>query len=101
MYAGQVMEIGPAETVEADANHPYTIALLAARPSIATARARLDAIPGHPMSAYGAPDAACAFESRCKHAAEECRSAMPTLVAFGDRSVRCVRIGTSGAANGS
>ena len=92
MYAGQVMEIGEAESVESNPTHPYTIALLGARPSIAASRARLDAIPGQPMSAYDAPDDACAFESRCKHAVDECRAAMPQLVAFGPRSVRCIRI---------
>jgi len=94
MYAGQVMEIGPAESVEAEPTHPYTVALLAARPSITAARVRLDAIPGQPMSAYDAPEAACAFEPRCRHATLECRQAMPMLVARGDRSVRCVRIDT-------
>ena len=100
MYAGQVMEIGPAEAMEEEPIHPYTVALLAARPSITAARARLDAIAGQPMSAYDAPDDGCAFEARCKHAAEECRASMPALITRGDRAVRCVRIDSLRAVEG-
>jgi oligopeptide/dipeptide ABC transporter ATP-binding protein len=94
MYAGQVMEVGPSEVVEGQPQHPYTVALLGARPSITVARARLDAIPGQPLSAYAAPMAACSFAPRCAHAVDACRTAMPPLVALGSQSARCVRVGS-------
>jgi oligopeptide/dipeptide ABC transporter ATP-binding protein len=94
MYAGQVMEIGPSEVVEAQPQHPYTVALLGARPSITTARARLDAIPGQPLSPYDAPAAACSFAPRCAHALDACRAAMPSFVALGPQSARCILVGS-------
>jgi oligopeptide/dipeptide ABC transporter ATP-binding protein len=94
MYAGQVMEIGPSEVVEGQPQHPYTVALLGARPSITIARARLDAIPGQPLSPYAAPEAACSFAPRCAHALDACRTAMPSLVALGPQSARCVLAGS-------
>ncbi len=94
MYAGQVMEIGPSDVVEGRPQHPYTVALLGARPSITFARARLDAIPGQPLSPYAAPEAACSFAPRCAHALDACRTAMPSLVALGPQSARCVLAGS-------
>ena len=92
MYAGQIMEIGQSAAVEDHPLHPYAVALLGARPSITVTRQRLDAIPGQPMSAYDAPDGACSFAARCKHAVDECRAGMPPLASVEDRSVRCVRV---------
>jgi oligopeptide/dipeptide ABC transporter ATP-binding protein len=94
MYAGQVMEIGPSDVVEGQPQHPYTVALLGARPSITFARARLDAIPGQPLSPFAAPEVACSFAPRCAHALDACRTAMPTLVELGPQSARCVLAGS-------
>ena len=46
MYAGQVMEIGPTNTLFASPKHPYSTGLLGSFPSIRGARQPLQGIPG-------------------------------------------------------
>jgi peptide/nickel transport system ATP-binding protein len=103
MYAGQVVESGPADLLLSSwgaglPRHPYTDALLAARPSDAeiAARARLRAIPGEVPDATARPRG-CRFFPRCPAAARaspavraRCEAEAPALVtvAAGHR-VRC------------
>lgn len=77
MYAGQIVEIGPTESVFGNPRHPYTRALLNCIPSVDQAT-RLDAIPGQPPDLAELP-AGCRFAGRCRHARSECRSAAPQL----------------------
>jgi oligopeptide/dipeptide ABC transporter ATP-binding protein len=72
MYAGRIVEHGTAEQVYARPAHPYTAALLAARPRLDADRQSLQAIRGTP------PDLAqltgeCAFLPRCGKAVNACR----------------------------
>jgi oligopeptide/dipeptide ABC transporter ATP-binding protein len=90
MYAGQVMEMQTAEMLHADPLHPYTAALVAARPSIDREAERLAAIRGRPLSAFEAPDG-CAFASRCPHVEDRCRQVRPSLDPLDQGLVRCVR----------
>ncbi|EFH09261.1 ABC transporter ATP-binding protein, partial [Teichococcus cervicalis] len=46
MYAGRIVERAPAAALFTGAQHPYTLALLAAMPSLTGAQARLEPIPG-------------------------------------------------------
>ncbi len=55
MYAGEVMETQPASRLHDDPWHPYSAALVAARPRIDATAERLAAIPGRPLSAFEAP----------------------------------------------
>src|SRR6185436_1621888 len=49
MYAGRIVEAGPAEQIYHDPRHPYTIALLKSVPRLDRARqARLDPVEGQP-----------------------------------------------------
>ncbi|KAF0093049.1 MAG: peptide/nickel transport system ATP-binding protein [Puniceicoccaceae bacterium 5H] len=48
MYAGQVMEIGPSQVICEAPRHPYTQALLRARPSASLRGQPLYALPGNP-----------------------------------------------------
>ena len=79
MYAGRLVETGPSAAVLARPAHPYTAALLAARPSLAGPRlARLPAIPGQPPDPAHRPPG-CAFAPRCAVAEPRCSAAVPPL----------------------
>ena len=90
MYAGQIVEQQPSATLHAHPRHPYTAALVGARPDIASTAPRLTAIPGQPLSAFEAPPG-CAFAPRCPLAVDDCRGTRPALRILGDVSVRCIR----------
>ncbi len=90
MYAGQIVEVQAAGTLHDRPRHPYTAALVAARPRIDAMATRLAAIPGRPLSAFEAP-AGCAFATRCLHVQDRCREARPALRPLGDGVVRCIR----------
>jgi oligopeptide/dipeptide ABC transporter ATP-binding protein len=84
LYAGQVVERQRSAELHRDPLHPYTAALVQARPEIDHRAARLPAIPGHPTTAYEAPDG-CAFAPRCRFAQDACRTAVPPLLQIGRR----------------
>lgn len=79
MYAGRVVEDGEAVGMLAAPAHPYTAALLAARPRIDDSPlAGLATLPGQPPEPGRWP-AGCAFEPRCRHRRTICREAEPAL----------------------
>jgi len=99
LYAGEVVESQRAEQLHRDPLHPYTAALVQARPDIRQRAERLSAVPGHPTTAYEAPEG-CAFAPRCRFAQDRCRTGTPQLVRLGTASEagpggtglsRCVR----------
>ncbi|MFF9213080.1 MULTISPECIES: ABC transporter ATP-binding protein [unclassified Streptomyces] len=91
LYAGQVMERQASARLHEDPLHPYTAALVQARPEIGRRVERLPAIAGHPTTAYEAPDG-CAFAPRCHVAQPECRESVPALLRIGSSETRCVRM---------
>jgi peptide/nickel transport system ATP-binding protein len=93
MYGGMVMESGATRDVLDHPAHPYTRALLAARPQIGAARAgKLRTIPGVAPPAGEAPRG-CAFAGRCPLTIAACADAMPPASALGpDRYARCFRL---------
>jgi peptide/nickel transport system ATP-binding protein len=97
MYGGAVREEGPVEAVLGEARHPYTRALLEARPRLGAPRGeRLRAIPGVAPSAVEAPTG-CPFVGRCPLAIDACRAAPPPPVRLGaDHVVRCIRVDEAG-----
>ena len=92
MYAGQIVEVCSSTMLHDGAQHPYTVALAAARPRIDATSARLPAIAGRPRSAFEAPIGECAFADRCVHAADVCRTVRPRLELVGHGMVRCARV---------
>ena len=65
MYAGKAMEYGPAKTVFADPEHPYTWGLLGSMPRLdRPVMDRLLPIPGNPPSLINVPSG-CPFHPRC------------------------------------
>jgi oligopeptide transport system ATP-binding protein len=83
MYAGMVMEEGPAESVFASPRHPYTLGLLQSVPRLDTPRGRaLQPIEGAPRDMLQAPSA-CPFAPRCTYEVEQSRQEVPPLVEVG------------------
>jgi peptide/nickel transport system ATP-binding protein len=81
MYAGRVVEQGPAELVSTEPVHPYTRALVAAAPvpdPAAQARNRA-ARQALAVRQRGAPAVGCAFAGRCPLATDVCRTERPPL----------------------
>jgi peptide/nickel transport system ATP-binding protein len=89
MYAGRVIEYGPAASIFATPKHPYTRALLASVPSPARAE-YLVGIDGQPPSPGHRPPG-CAFAPRCAFAIERCRATTPPPVLIGSQVVYCIR----------
>jgi oligopeptide/dipeptide ABC transporter ATP-binding protein len=89
MYAGQVVETGPAAAVLKDPSHPYTQALLASVPRLGARHQVLASIPGTVPPA-GSPPTGCRFHPRCPVAAPVCRVEVPLPKWMGGgRAVRC------------
>jgi len=78
MYAGQVVEEAPVEALFAMPQHPYTVGLMGAIPSLGAPRARLAAIEGMVPAATAMPEG-CRFASRCPFADAQCREQAPPL----------------------
>ncbi len=78
MYAGQVVEQAPVGELFAMPQHPYTVGLMGAIPSIDAPRERLAAIDGMVPAATAMP-AGCRFAARCPFADARCRDAAPPL----------------------
>lgn len=81
MYAGQVVELGPAARVFRQPRHPYTVALFRSVPTLdGETPETLPAIEGQPPSPSDRPPG-CAFEPRCflGHGRSDCRAVRPTL----------------------
>lgn len=94
MYAGRIVESGPAarvfgtdafsdgSAIRSGARHPYTRRLLKAYPNIRRERVFIDGIPGSPPD-LAAPPQGCRFHPRCAEAVEACLEP-PPLVDLGD-----------------
>jgi peptide/nickel transport system ATP-binding protein len=93
MYGGMAMESGRTQDVLARPAHPYTKALLRARPRAGAPRGeRLQAIVGAAPAA-GALPKGCPFAGRCPLTIDACGAAVPPPAMVGnDHMARCIRI---------
>ncbi|WP_218019853.1 ABC transporter ATP-binding protein [Rhodococcoides yunnanense] len=81
-YAGRVLETAPTEELLRNPRHPYTSALLKARPETSDVdgvRSELTPIKGQPVTASTAPEG-CPFAPRCDDAQDACTGLVPALV---------------------
>jgi peptide/nickel transport system ATP-binding protein len=94
MYAGRIVEEGPAEAVFRESAHPYTKALAGAFPEIGDARFR-----GKPSGLGGDPPdpqhipGGCPFHPRCAEAVAACPTLDVELWKAGDdRRAACIHV---------
>ncbi|MFJ5835377.1 ABC transporter ATP-binding protein [Streptomyces shenzhenensis] len=94
MYAGRVVEEGPARTVHEDARHPYGKALSTAFPHIGDPASRFapQGLPGDPPDPFALPSG-CAFHPRCPVALDVCATQDQMLhEVTGGRRAACVHV---------
>ena len=80
MYAGRIMEYGPAKQIFEQPQHPYTWGLLDSMPSVERKLSALVPIEGSPPSLLS-PPTGCPFNPRCRYRFEPCPTVRPPLVA--------------------
>jgi peptide/nickel transport system ATP-binding protein len=90
LYAGELVEEGPAASVFRDPRHPYTVGLMRCVPAFGRRKdqGRLETIPGFPPSP-GSVIGRCVFEGRCANATERCGREAPPLQDLHGRLSRC------------
>jgi oligopeptide transport system ATP-binding protein len=81
MYAGRIVESGPAKPLFRNPHHPYTVGLLKSVPRLNEPRRdTLQTISGLPPDLAHLPPG-CAFAPRCFLATDDCWQAVPDLFA--------------------
>ena len=92
VYAGSLVEVGPAAALEEDPLHPYTRGLLLSEPTAARRQTALATMPGNvprPSDVAGV----CTFEPRCEWSTGQCSASRPALrEVFPGRSTACLRV---------
>ena len=79
LYAGQVMETGPVETIFRRPAHAYTLGLMRSLPDGTRTRQRLQGISGQPPDPARMPEG-CRFAPRCSFETAPCREGAKPLV---------------------
>ena len=93
MYAGRVIEHGPAGKVFTDPLHPYAAALAASFPHIGDAEARYApaGLPGDPPDPSELPTG-CSFHPRCPKRFDDCDRVVPELRGDETRAAACLLV---------
>ncbi|MCX5380618.1 ABC transporter ATP-binding protein [Streptomyces sp. NBC_00091] len=94
MYAGRIVETGPAAELLAAPRHPYTAGLIGSSPPLdGSPPDRLVPIPGAPLGLLE-PAPGCAFAPRCRFAEPgRCEQSPPPLAVEGSAGAACHRLG--------
>ncbi len=88
MYAGQIVETGPASEIFKAPRHPYTQALMNSLPESAEGSERLKALPGVVPGALDRPSG-CLLNPRCPYATDRCRVEEPGYFGPEGRQSKC------------
>jgi len=78
MYAGELVEVAPADKILTAPQHPYTRALGRSFPPLTGPKQRLEGIAGAPPSLSALPEG-CRFSPRCGEAIPMCTRVVPEL----------------------
>ncbi|MES0491731.1 MAG: ABC transporter ATP-binding protein [Leptospirales bacterium] len=93
MYAGQIIEYGPADKILTKSKHPYTQGLINSIPDYDSHKnkktKKLHAIPGQVPSLGNIPKG-CAFRNRCEYAESRCEHEIE-FKKTKDSMYRCIR----------
>jgi peptide/nickel transport system ATP-binding protein len=91
LYAGSLLEVGDAPSVQRDPFHPYALGLLLSEPPADRRVPKLIAIRGQVPRA-DAVAGRCAFADRCDWVKDACRAAKPPLAELAPgRFTACIR----------
>jgi peptide/nickel transport system ATP-binding protein len=97
MYAGHIVETGPAEEILSSPRHPYTQLLLSAAPDPkAELNVAAETDRGEPPKVIN-PAPGCRFRSRCPLAIEVCHSVTPELSELAPGHAAACHVAQSGA----
>lgn len=88
MYGGRIVEAAPVEELFEAPKHPYTVGLMASRPSLLKQGEALQCIPGMVPPLNKMPKG-CAFAPRCSKAMPICHEQMPALKERQGHALRC------------
>jgi peptide/nickel transport system ATP-binding protein len=89
MYAGQIVETGPIDSLINEPLHPYTQGLLASMPENCAEDSALTCIPGN-VPLPGTIVSGCKFSERCSYKRAQCLQENPPMLKIDEcRSVRC------------
>ena len=78
MYAGEIVEEAPVDSLFNHPSHPYTVGLIASVPKLGSGVKVLPSIPGSVPDLSMLPKG-CRFAPRCKYATERCHNEEPSL----------------------
>ena len=88
MYAGRIVEFGPARAVLEAPEHPYTQGLVSSVPDLNEPGERLRTITGRPPR-LDQDIVGCAFAPRCPHVMDRCRVQYPEAFGPPEHHARC------------
>lgn len=96
MYAGRIVEKGTVSEIFTQPAHPYTIALMKAKPVVGKKQNRLFATPGKvPIPTQLPPH--CYFKDRCSHAFDPCQGDYPCEISLSPtHTVSCYKEASRG-----
>ncbi|MFN8496425.1 MAG: ABC transporter ATP-binding protein [Anaerolineae bacterium] len=91
MYAGTIIELGPADAMFYNPGHPYTAGLIHAVPTVTGAYEELTSVEGSPPDLIDPPPG-CKFNPRCEYVTDACRADEPSLMTVGPSHLAaCIR----------
>jgi oligopeptide/dipeptide ABC transporter ATP-binding protein len=90
MYLGRIVEVAPTAKLNQQPAHPYTQALLSAKPSLDPKKRGKRIILGGDVPSPLHPPTGCHFHPRCPQAMDYCKSETPNTLQVGDKhTVTC------------